>query len=58
MTEVGLPNPDELHEHSVSHFSRRVARATATFAVVLAIAALGGNLLPFFQLPVLHGGHH
>jgi Domain of unknown function (DUF4337) len=43
MAEVELPNPQELHEHSVSHFSRRVALVTAIFAVVLAIAALGGN---------------
>jgi hypothetical protein len=43
MAEVELPNPDELHEHSVSHFSRRVALVTAIFAVALAIAALGGN---------------
>ena len=43
MAEVELPNPEELHEHSVSHFSRRVALVTAIFAVVLAIAALGGN---------------
>src|SRR4026209_2088857 len=43
MAEVELPNPEELHEHSVSHFSRRVALVTAIFAVVLAFAALGGN---------------
>jgi hypothetical protein len=43
MAEVELPNPEELHEHSVSHFSRRVALVTAIFAVALAIAALGGN---------------
>jgi hypothetical protein len=43
MAEVELPNPEELHEHSVSHFSRRVALVTAIFAVVPAIAALGGN---------------
>src|SRR4029450_1382342 len=43
MAEVELPKPEELHEHSVSSFSRRVALVTAIFAVVLAIAALGGN---------------
>ena len=43
MAEVELPNPEELHEHSASRFSRRVALVTAIYAVVLAIAALGGN---------------
>jgi hypothetical protein len=43
MPEVELPKPDELREHAENHFSRRVALVTAIFAVVLAIAALGGN---------------
>jgi hypothetical protein len=43
VAEVELPNPEELHERRESHFSRRVALVTAIFAVVLAIAALGGN---------------
>ena len=43
MADVELPKPDELHEHAASHFSRRVALVTAIYAVVLAIAALGGN---------------
>ena len=43
MTEVELPKPDELHEQAENRFSRRVALVTAVFAVVLAIAALGGN---------------
>src|SRR3970040_303764 len=43
MAEVELPKPDELHEHAANSFSRRVALVTAVFAVVLAIAALGGN---------------
>ncbi len=43
MAEVELPNPDELHEHAASSFSRRVALVTAIYAVALAIAALGGN---------------
>ena len=43
MPEVELPNPSELHEHAENTFSRRVALVTAVFAVVLAIAALGGN---------------
>jgi hypothetical protein len=43
MAEVELPKPDELHEHAEKSFSRRVALVTAIYAVVLAIAALGGN---------------
>ncbi|HEX6082015.1 MAG TPA: DUF4337 domain-containing protein [Methylomirabilota bacterium] len=43
MAEVELPNPSELHEHAENTFSRRVALVTAVYAVVLAIAALGGN---------------
>jgi Skp family chaperone for outer membrane proteins len=43
MPEVELPNPAELHEHAENTFSRRVALVTAVYAVVLAIAALGGN---------------
>ena len=43
MPELELPKPDELHEHAENSFSRRVALVTAIFAVVLAIAALGGN---------------
>ena len=43
MTEIELPEPEELHEHAENTFSRRVALVTAVFAVVLAIAALGGN---------------
>jgi hypothetical protein len=43
MPEVELPKPDELHEHAENRFSRRVALVTAVFAVVLAVAALGGN---------------
>ncbi|HEX5530230.1 MAG TPA: DUF4337 domain-containing protein, partial [Methylomirabilota bacterium] len=35
--------PEELHEHAENQFSRRVALVTAVYAVVLAIAALGGN---------------
>jgi hypothetical protein len=41
--EVELPNPDELSEKAESRFGRRVALVTAVFAVILAIAALGGN---------------
>jgi len=43
MTEVELPNPEELHEHAEKGFSRRVALTTAIYAVALSIAALGGN---------------
>ncbi len=43
MAEVELPKPDELREHAENSFSRRVALVTAIYAVVLAIAALGGN---------------
>jgi len=41
--EVELPNPEELREKAESRFGRRVALVTAIFAVILAIAALGGN---------------
>jgi len=43
MAEVELPNPEELREHAEDRFGRRVALVTAEFAVLLAIAALGGN---------------
>jgi hypothetical protein len=43
VAEVEVPNPDELHEHGEKSFGRRVALTTAIYAVVLAIASLGGN---------------
>jgi len=43
VAEVELPRPDELREHAEHAFSRRVALTTAIYAVVLAIASLGGN---------------
>jgi len=43
MAEVELPNPEELEELKARTFTRRVALTTAIFAVVLAIASLGGN---------------
>ncbi len=43
MAEVELPNPEELEELKAKAFTRRVALTTAIFAVVLAIASLGGN---------------
>jgi Skp family chaperone for outer membrane proteins len=43
VAEVELPNPEELEERRDQTFSRRVALTTAVYAVVLAIASLGGN---------------
>lgn len=43
MEEIELPNPEELEERKGKAFTRRVALATAIFAVALAIAALGGK---------------
>ena len=40
---VELPDPEELEERRDKAFSRRVALTTAIYAVVLAIASLGGN---------------
>jgi len=41
--EVELPNPHELEERRDKTFSRRVALTTAVYAVILAIASLGGS---------------
>lgn len=43
MPEVELPNPEELEEIKNKTFTRRVALTTAVYAVMLSIAALGGN---------------
>jgi len=43
MADVELPDPDELEERRDKSFSRRVALTTAVYAVVLALASLGGN---------------
>jgi hypothetical protein len=43
VAEVELPDPEELEERRDKAFSRRVALITAIYAVVLAIASLGGN---------------
>jgi hypothetical protein len=43
LAEIELPDPDELEERRDKAFSRRVALLTAVYAVVLAIASLGGN---------------
>jgi hypothetical protein len=43
VAEVELPDPEELEERRDKTFSRRVALLTAVYAVVLAVASLGGN---------------
>ncbi len=43
MAEVELPNPEELEHRKSTNFTRRVALTTAMYAVVLAVASLGGN---------------
>ena len=43
MAEVELPNLEELEEKKNKRFTRGVALTTAIYAVVLAIASLGGN---------------
>jgi len=43
VAEVELPNPEELEERRDKTFSRRVALTTAVYAVILAIASLGGS---------------
>ncbi len=43
MAEIELPKPDELEELKAKTFTKRVALTTALYAVVLAIASLGGT---------------
>ena len=43
MAEVEVPNPEEIREKAESRFGRRVALVTAVYAVLLAIAGLGGS---------------
>ena len=43
MAEIEVPNPDEIHERGETSFGRRAALTTAIYAIVLSIAALGGN---------------
>ena len=43
MAEIEVPNPDEIHERGETGFGRRAALTTAIYAIVLSIAALGGN---------------
>jgi hypothetical protein len=42
VSEIELPDPDELEERRDKTFSRRVALLTAIYAIVLAFASLGG----------------
>lgn len=43
MSEVELPNVEELEEIRSKKFTKRAALTTAIFAVILAITSLGGN---------------
>ena len=43
MSEVELPDPEELEEMKGKAFTKRVAHTTAIYAVTLAIASLGGT---------------
>lgn len=43
MAEIELSNPEELEEKKSKQFTRRVALTTAIYAVILALASLGGN---------------
>lgn len=43
MPDIELPDADEVEENGKAPLSRRIAQTTAGYAVVLAIAALGGN---------------
>jgi Domain of unknown function (DUF4337) len=43
VAEIEVPNPHEIHERGETTFGRRAALTTAIYAVVLSIAALGGN---------------
>jgi len=43
VAEIEVPNPDEIHERGETAFGRRAALTTAIYAIVLSIAALGGN---------------
>ena len=44
MSEMELPNPEELEEIKGKAFTRRVALTTAIFAVILAVSSLGGGM--------------
>ncbi|MBF0459217.1 MAG: DUF4337 domain-containing protein [Nitrospirae bacterium] len=43
MSEIEIPNPEELKEKRNDRFTKRVALVTALYAVFLAIASLGGS---------------
>jgi hypothetical protein len=43
MSEIELPEPEELEEKKSEPFTKRVALTTAIFAVILAITSLGGS---------------
>jgi hypothetical protein len=43
VAEIEVPNPEEIHERGETAFGRRAALTTAIYAIVLSIAALGGN---------------
>jgi hypothetical protein len=43
MSEVELPNPEELEEIREKSFTRRTALITAIYAVCLSVVSLGGN---------------
>ncbi|MEK6671912.1 MAG: DUF4337 domain-containing protein [Nitrospirota bacterium] len=43
MAEVEIPNTEELEEIRSKAFTKRIALVTAIFAVILAIASLGGS---------------
>jgi len=43
VAEIEVPDPHEIHERGETTFGRRAALTTAVYAVVLSVAALGGN---------------
>ena len=43
MTEIELPNVEEIDEMRAKAFTKKVALVTALFAVALAVTSLGGN---------------
>jgi hypothetical protein len=60
VAEVELPNPEELRERAEDRFGRRVALVTAVYAVILAVASLGGNngFTLFARVPFLEPSVH
>ncbi|CAN5541178.1 hypothetical protein BH11PLA2_BH11PLA2_28020 [soil metagenome] len=43
MPEVEIPDPHETHEKAADPFTKRIALCVAIYAVILAVAAAGGN---------------